>query len=176
MMLKLKQDESSLDEDDVLECITCERIAEVERNITDAVAADMHCRRREGIRIVDFVVERLVACALERSRTARKVSMEDADDDVEDELETTALRVAHDILLPVEKEERRESAADNAYFVARSYAEKYAIGAAEARLAVPLVAKFRPGVDMEAQLVREALCQARRQRYRQAYNGVREKR
>lgn len=168
------RERKELGEDDLVECVMCERIADVERSIGDAVAIDMCCRTRNGERVADFVVNRVVQCALERSRTADSVSMEDADDDVEDEIEATALRVAHDMLIAVRDRDRRERAADNAYFIARTFAERYVLGTAAQRLREPLVARFQAGVDVEAQMVRDAMVHARRERYRRSYREIRE--
>lgn len=168
------RERKELSEEDVVECVLCERIADVERSIGDAVAIDMCGRTRNGVRVVDFAVNSIIQCALERSRTANSVSMEDADDDVEDEIEVTALRVAHDILVAVKDTERRERAADNAYFIARMFAERYVLGTATQRLREPLIARFQAGVDMEAQMVRDAMVHARREKYRRSQREIRE--
>ena len=168
------RERKELSEDDVVECVLCERIADVEKSIGDAVAIDMCTRVRNGERVADFAVNSVIQCALERSRTADSVSMEDADDDVEDEIEATALRVAHDMLVAVKDRERRERAADNAYFIARTFAERYVLWTAAQRLGEPLIARFQAGIDMEAQVVRDAMVQARRERYRRSHSEVRE--
>lgn len=92
----------------VRDAIVYERALVAERCVAQTVVKDMCTRTKKGDTVFEWAVKRVVRNALDRSVSAVSVEEGDVDEKVGEEIDRTAARVAHDIVVAGRTRERGE--------------------------------------------------------------------
>lgn len=176
------RDETSSDEyapddmpDDTLtDAIMYERALLLRQEMVRVIVKDMETRTVDGKRAIDFCVTRVVREALARSYKTRRATEEDIDDEVMDEIEATAARVAHDLTLATPGAEAGNADEEEPEFAfVVDTARQCILRCATVILTSPIIAKFPCGARREVEAARSILTSPRTRKHSRLARALR---